>query len=116
MKKNGNTKSSNKKPSKLEISPTLLLNGNRSGGGTVVDVESEPCSDSLVSMHKQRPPYSQQISNEDWERTPASVRQLVEDMAQRLNQLEQQLTELQAQNQLLLEQINRTSSNSSQSP
>lgn len=67
-------------------------------------------------MNEQRLPHNQQISDEDWERTPASVKQLVLEMAQRLAAIEQQLAELQAQNQLLTEQINRTSKNSSQAP
>jgi transposase len=53
-------------------------------------------------MNEQRPPHTQQISDSDWERTPASVKQLVVDMAQRLAAIEQQLAELQAQNQLLV--------------
>ena len=60
--------------------------------------------------------YVQQISSDDWERTPASVKQLVEEMAQRLGQLEKKLAELQAEQQLLTEKTNRTSSNSSQAP
>ncbi len=74
-------------------------------------------------MSEQRPPQSQQIVNADWEQTPASVKQLVIEMAQRLGLIEQQLSELQAQNielqaenQVLREQINRTSNNSSQAP
>ncbi len=82
----------------------------------MVGVELESCSDSLRRMNEQRPPHTQQISDSDWERTPASVKQLVVDMAQRLAAIEQQLAELQAQNQLLREQINRTSKNSSQAP
>jgi transposase len=72
---------------------------------------------------EQRPPYQQQIPDEDWERTPLSVKQLVESQSERLGQLEerlgqleQQLAELQDQNQLLKEQKNRTSVNSSQPP
>lgn len=67
-------------------------------------------------MNEQRPPHSQQIANEDWERTPASVKQLVTDIAQRLVEIEQKLAELQAENQLLKEQSNCTSNNSSQAP
>ncbi len=68
----------------------------------MVGVELESCSDSLRRMNEQRPPHTQQISDSDWERTPASVKQLVVDMAQRLAAIEQQLAELQAQNQLLV--------------
>jgi len=56
------------------------------------------------------------ISQEDWERTPASVKRLVEEIAKRARQLEEQLRELQAEHQLLQEQVNRTSANSSQPP
>lgn len=38
-------------------------------------------------MNEQRPPQSQLISDADWEQTPASVKQLVMDMAQRLAKL-----------------------------
>jgi transposase len=62
-------------------------------------------------MNEQRPPLSQNISDEDWERTPASVKQLVLEMQERLAKIEQQLVEVQAENQLLTEQINRTSNN-----
>jgi len=54
------------------------------------------------------------ISQEDWEHTPASVK-LVEEIAKRARQQEQ-LRELQAEHQLLQEQVNRTSANSSQPP
>jgi len=54
------------------------------------------------------------ISQEDWE--PASVKRLVEEIAKRARQLEEQLRELQAEHQLLQEQVNRTSANSSQPP
>ena len=67
-------------------------------------------------MNEQRPPETEQITNKDWERTPASVKQLVMEMQERLALIEQQLSELQAENQLLREQINRTSNNSSQAP
>ena len=56
------------------------------------------------------------ISPEDWERTPASVKQLVKQLMQRLDNLENQYQNLQNQYQLLQEQLNRNSSNSSQSP
>ncbi len=77
-------------------------------------MELAPGSDSLRRMNEQRPPDTEQITDLDWERTPTSVKQLVMDMAQGLAKIEQQLVELQAENQLLKEQINRTSNNSSQ--
>ncbi len=63
------------------------------------------------------------ISQVDWEQTPASVKQLVETLVQRLTRLEVEVQQLQAENQqlcaenqLLREQFNRTSANSSQPP
>jgi len=67
-------------------------------------------------MNEQRPPESQQISDKDWEQTPANVKQLVLELVQRLAKIEQQLAELQVENQRLREQVNRTSNNSSQAP
>lgn len=67
-------------------------------------------------MEEQRPNYLDQILPEDWERTPASVRKLVEEMAQRIELLEKQLAEVLAVQQQLLEKINRTSKNSSSPP
>jgi len=67
-------------------------------------------------MNEQRPRYSEQIADTEWERTPASVKQFVMEMAQQLAKIEQHLGELQAENQLLREQIKRTSNNSSQAP
>lgn len=67
-------------------------------------------------MEEQHPPHSQQIANADWELTPASVKQLVEEMRERLVKLEQLVASLQAENQLLKEKTNRTSTNSSSAP
>ena len=67
-------------------------------------------------MDKQCPSYTDAIPTEDWERTPASVKQLVVELGERLGRLEQQHQDLQNQQQLLQEQLNRNSSNSSQSP
>jgi len=67
-------------------------------------------------MDENCPAYTQQISAQDWERTPASVKKLVEEMAQHIGQLEKKLAELEAQQQQLLEKINRTSKNSSVPP
>lgn len=47
-------------------------------------------------MEEQRPNYLQQIPPEDWERTPGSVKTLVEEMAQGMEQLKQQQTEFLA--------------------
>lgn len=63
-----------------------------------------------------RPSYLEQIPPEDWEKTPASAKKLVEDMAQRLKKLEKQHAELLAAHQQVLELVNRTSKNSSTPP
>ena len=60
--------------------------------------------------------YGIEISDSDWEGTPASVRQLVEKMGQHIKQLDKELADLKAQQQELLEKINRTSKNSSSPP
>ncbi len=67
-------------------------------------------------MEQQRPDYLEQIPQEDWEKTPASVKKLVEEMGQRQEKLEQQLAELLAVQQQLSEKVNRTSKNSSSPP
>jgi len=59
---------------------------------------------------------SEQISEEDWEKTPASVKQLVSNLLQRIEQLEQQYKQLHEEYQNLKEQVNRNSGNSSQPP
>ena len=60
--------------------------------------------------------YGIEISESDWERTPARVKQLVEKMGQHIKQSEERLTNLEAKQQELLETINRTSKNSSSPP
>jgi transposase len=60
--------------------------------------------------------YGIEISDLDWEKTPASVKQLVEKMGQHIKQSEKELTDLKAQQQELLEKNNRTSKNSSSPP
>ena len=41
------------------------------------------------------PAYRQQIAQEDWQRTPSSVKKLLEEMGQRLGRLEKELAQLQ---------------------
>jgi hypothetical protein len=60
--------------------------------------------------------YGIELSDSDWENTPASVKQLVERMGQHIKELEQRLADVEARQQELLEKINRTSKNSSSSP
>ena len=64
-------------------------------------------------MEQKCPKSTDRIPPDDWEKTPASVKKLVEDMGQRINQLEEQLTELQTVHQQIVEKVNRTSKNSS---
>ena len=56
------------------------------------------------------------ISEADWERTPASVKRLVLKLLERVEQLEQQYKELHEDYEKLKEQVNRNSGNSSQPP
>ncbi|NEO01900.1 MAG: hypothetical protein F6K50_42935 [Moorea sp. SIO3I7] len=67
-------------------------------------------------MEQQRPNMSEQVPWSDWEETPASVKKLVEGMAQQIENLEKQLTDISAVQQQLLEKTRRTSKNSSSPP
>lgn len=67
-------------------------------------------------MEQQRPAYLIEIPPFDWEKTPTSVKKLVEQMWQRIEKLEQQQAELLAAHEQVLEKINRTSKNSSSPP
>jgi transposase len=67
-------------------------------------------------MEDKRPAYVEQISLVDWEKTPASVQKLVEEMGQQIESLEKQLAEVLTVQQQLLEKANRTSQNSSSPP
>ncbi|NEO00468.1 MAG: hypothetical protein F6K50_34985 [Moorea sp. SIO3I7] len=60
--------------------------------------------------------YFQQIATQDWDRTPTSVKKLVEQMGQRIEQLEQETAQLRITMQQHEEKINRTSKNSSSPP
>jgi hypothetical protein len=53
-------------------------------------------------MDDDGPAYIQQISPEDWQRTPPPVKKLVEQMAAGIGQLQKKLDELQAEQQQLL--------------
>lgn len=67
-------------------------------------------------MEEKRPSYLEEVSPQDWERTPASVKKLVEHMGQRVEVLEKQQAELLLTQQQLLEKVNSTSKNSSSPP
>jgi transposase len=60
--------------------------------------------------------YGIEISDSDWEKTPANVKELVEKMGQHIKKSEELLAEQEAKHQELLEKINRTSKNSSSPP
>jgi transposase len=57
-----------------------------------------------------------EIPNSDWEKTPTSVKELVEKLGQLIKQSEKELADKESQNQELQEKINRTSNNSSSPP
>jgi hypothetical protein len=71
-------------------------------------------------MSKTSPNSIDDISPADWDKTPESVKWLVKNLigqiSQRIGALEEQCTELKAENQLLKEQIKLNSKNSSKSP
>ena len=67
-------------------------------------------------MEEKRVNHLEQIPQEDWGKTPTSVKKLVEEMAQQIEQLELKLTEVLTVQEQLLEKINRTSVNSSSPP
>ena len=50
--------------------------------------------------------YGIEIPNSDWDNTPASVRELVEKLGQRIKKSEEKLANSEARNQELLEKIN----------
>jgi len=58
----------------------------------------------------------EQISQADWERTPLSVRQVIEELTRRVNQLDGEQQQLRGAYELLEEQIRLNSTNSSQPP
>ncbi|MFB2767942.1 IS66 family transposase [Pelatocladus sp. BLCC-F211] len=58
----------------------------------------------------------EQISQEDWGRTPNSVKKLVEEMVQQIEQQEKKIAEVLTAQEQLLEKINQTSKNSSLPP
>ncbi len=60
--------------------------------------------------------YGIEIPDSDWEKTPTSVKQLVEKMGHCTKELEKKLADLETKQQELLEKINCTSKNSSSPP
>ncbi|MBR8837055.1 MAG: hypothetical protein DSM106950_24395 [Stigonema ocellatum SAG 48.90 = DSM 106950] len=67
-------------------------------------------------MEQKRVNHLEQIPPDDWGKTPTSVKKLVEEMAQQIEQQEKKLTEVLTVQEQLLEKINRTSKNSSSPP
>ena len=67
-------------------------------------------------MEDKRPACVEQIPQEDWGKTPASVKKLVEEMAQHIEHQEKRLAEVLTVQEQLLEKSNRTSKNSSSPP
>ena len=67
-------------------------------------------------MELDRVNHLKQILPEEWGKTPTSVKKLVEEMAQQIEQREQQLTKVLTVQEQLLEKINHTSKNSSSPP
>jgi hypothetical protein len=71
-------------------------------------------------MEENPAPSINDVSQADWDKTPESVKRLVanliEQFARRVEQLESQYQELKAENQLLKEQVQQNSSNSSKPP
>ncbi|MEA5537325.1 IS66 family transposase [Crocosphaera sp. XPORK-15E] len=70
----------------------------------------------LNDMEVDRVNHLERISPEDWEKTPISVKKLVEEMAQKIEQLEKKLTQVLTVQEQLLEKVNQTSKNSSLPP
>ncbi|MBE9180932.1 IS66 family transposase, partial [Oculatella sp. LEGE 06141] len=71
-------------------------------------------------MEENPVPSINDVSQSDWDKTPESVKRLVanliEQFAKRVEQLESQYQELKAENQLLKEQVQQNSNNSSKPP
>ena len=67
-------------------------------------------------MEKSVPELMAAISPEDWAQVPESVLKLIHELVNRMDWLEREMGELRTENELLKEQIARTSANSSQPP
>jgi transposase len=65
-------------------------------------------------MEKTVPELMAAISPEEWAQVPVSVLNLIEELVGRMDKLEQSMAALQTENDLLKEQLARTSANSSQ--
>jgi transposase len=76
-----------------------------------------PISDSLIHMEGEPPiPVFEGVSAEDWQRTPASVKQLLVMLMQEVIELKQRVALLEEENHHLREQLASNSGNSSLPP
>ncbi|MHC5729525.1 MAG: DUF6444 domain-containing protein, partial [Nostoc sp.] len=67
-------------------------------------------------MEQKRLNHLEHIPPDDWGKTPTSVKKLVMEMGQCIEEQEKKLGEILALQEQLLEKINRTSKNSSSAP
>ena len=67
-------------------------------------------------MEKTVPELIAAISPKEWAQVPVSVLKLIEELVQRMDKIEQEMAALRTENELLKEQLARTSANSSQPP
>jgi len=67
-------------------------------------------------MEKTVPELMAAISPAEWAEVPDSVLELIYELVRRMDQVEQEIAELRTENELLKEQLARTSANSSQPP
>ena len=67
-------------------------------------------------MEKTVPELIAAISPEEWAQVPLSVLRLIEELVRRMDKVEQEMAALRTENELLKEQLARTSANSSQPP
>ncbi len=67
-------------------------------------------------MEKTVPELMEAISPKDWEQVPETVLNLIKELGRRMDLLEQEVISLRTENDLLKEQVARTSANSSQPP
>jgi transposase len=67
-------------------------------------------------MEKTVPELMEAITPEEWTQVPVGVLKLIEKLVRRMEVIEQKMVQLQTENELLKEQIVRTSENSSQPP
>ncbi len=67
-------------------------------------------------MEKTVPELMAAISSDDWSQVSRSVLNLIEELVGRMDRLEQEVTAFRAENELLKEQIAKTSANSSLPP